>query len=81
MLVLESFIRLHADAPWPMRAEGCDFARDVQHDLHQPAELTQDDRDRRFWPEARWQITGPAGAKRRREPTAPLQAIMTEASS
>lgn len=51
----------------------------IEHDLHRPAELTQDERDRRFWLEARWQISGPAGAKSRPEAAERVQSVMTGA--
>ena len=34
----------------------------VSHDFHLPAEQPQDERDRRFWLECRWAVTGPETA-------------------
>ncbi len=37
----------------------CGGAAVIEHDFCRPPERTQDDRDRRFWRECRWAITGP----------------------
>ena len=43
----------------------------VQHDFHLPAEQSQNERDRRFWLECRWAVTGPEiEARPRRQPDA-----------
>jgi hypothetical protein len=34
----------------------------VMHDFHEPAGLPQAERDKRFWRELRWAVTGPKAA-------------------